>query len=806
MQASIPIAAFGGTGNDVQALVRYVPGAPTGYIDVEVYLEYNPGISSGTFILTAVSPGDVVQTANTNTWTSTQLSGYQPIIGPLPGQNVVGLYIQDVMFDNPTTTGQLGIIRFNIPAGVTSISFTLECGKDIHYMDWVTFQDYPHDLEPVTPLSIGLTVFTGAIALPLTVGYASTTSPITFTNIPTTSISAVSSNPLITWVPDTVLPEAPTGTGTINISAGLLPGPHTITLTATNIMGTQTHTLTVTVSAVPVTGVTVAPTTATIVAGDTLALTETIAPANATNQNVTWFSSDITVATVNTAGVVTATGAGSATITVTTADGGHTATAAITVTAAVVPVTGVIVSPTTASMVVGGTQTLTETIAPANATNQNVTWSSSDITVATVDVAGVVTATGAGLATIAVTTADGGHTATAAITVIAAAIPVTGVTVTPTTVNITVGQTATLTPTITPATATNQNVTWTSSNLAVATVSATGVVSALSPGTAVITVTTVDGNHQALANVTVTAASTATPPPQPTPSPTPRQTPAPTPEPTPEPTSNVLVDDVIIITEEQQNEAMEEQEDIVVDLGTIVINLPVEVIEALVGDDGEVEDLILQVVVIQPNPDEGLPVHVEINLTRDDEDILVTDDPILIEVDLSGINLGSINTNRIVAVLEDGTMIGGWFNPETGMFVFETQVFGNFVIDYVADLVRIGLQIGSLDVTCLVENERILVMDVVPIIQSNRTLVPLRFVAYALNAETEWHHATRSVTITRTDGRTLTFAIGEMAPGMDVPAQIMSNRTMVPLRFIAEFFGAVVNWCPDTQQVEIIMK
>lgn len=84
-------------------------------------------------------------------------------------------------------------------------------------------------------------------------------------------------------------------------------------------------------SSVPVTGVTVNPTSATVNVGSTTTITATVAPADATNKNVTWSSNNTSVATVNSSGVVTGVAAGSATITVTTQDGNKTATCAITV-------------------------------------------------------------------------------------------------------------------------------------------------------------------------------------------------------------------------------------------------------------------------------------------------------------------------------------------------------------------------------------------------------------------------------------------------------------------------------------------
>ena len=80
------------------------------------------------------------------------------------------------------------------------------------------------------------------------------------------------------------------------------------------------------------TGVSVSPTTASIEVGETVQLTETVAPSNATDKSVSWSSSNTAVATVNSSGVVTGVSAGSATITVTTTDGSYTATCAVTVT------------------------------------------------------------------------------------------------------------------------------------------------------------------------------------------------------------------------------------------------------------------------------------------------------------------------------------------------------------------------------------------------------------------------------------------------------------------------------------------
>ncbi|WP_055092677.1 Ig-like domain-containing protein [Flavobacterium aquidurense] len=170
-------------------------------------------------------------------------------------------------------------------------------------------------------------------------------------------------------------------------------------------------------TSVPVTGITVTPATVTLSAGTTQQLTPTVAPANATNKTVSYSSNNTGVATVNGAGLITAIASGSATITVTTQDGAKTATAVITVNSSNVVVTSVSLSPASASLSVGGTQQLTPTVLPANATNKTVSYTSNNTGVATVNASGLVTAIANGTATITVTTQDGNKTSTAAITV-----------------------------------------------------------------------------------------------------------------------------------------------------------------------------------------------------------------------------------------------------------------------------------------------------------------------------------------------------------------------------------------------------
>ena len=175
--------------------------------------------------------------------------------------------------------------------------------------------------------------------------------------------------------------------------------------------------LTVTCSgeAVAVTGVALDTAAVTIIVEDTYTLTATVNPAEATDNFVTWKSSDEAVATVAD-GVITAVSVGTATITVTTVDGGFTATCEVTVVEPIVAVTGVTLDKATLTLTVPETATLIATVSPETATDKSVTWASDNEAVATV-ADGVVTAVAEGTATITVTTVDGNFTATCVVTV-----------------------------------------------------------------------------------------------------------------------------------------------------------------------------------------------------------------------------------------------------------------------------------------------------------------------------------------------------------------------------------------------------
>ena len=193
----------------------------------------------------------------------------------------------------------------------------------------------------------------------------------------------------------------------------------------------------------------------------------------------------------------------------------------LTVSTPDVAVTGlsIIDSDGSATMYPGATKQLSVNITPSNATNKNVKWSSSDPTVLLPADNGSVTALKAGSATITATSVSSPSVAQQ-YTITVSNKPVTSVTVTPATADITVGgDPTTLTASVLPVDAGNANVNWGSSNTAVAVVN-NGVVTGISVGTATITATATDGSGKsASCNVTVSATA-----PTPTPTSTPSNT------------------------------------------------------------------------------------------------------------------------------------------------------------------------------------------------------------------------------------------------------------------------------------------
>ena len=226
--------------------------------------------------------------------------------------------------------------------------------------------------------------------------------------------------------------------------------------------------------------------------GATAALTASVEPLSA-SQKIVWSSSTPGIVTVN-GGAVTGILPGMATITVTTIDGDISASIFVTV---INPITGISIK--SDELIIAQGEKLIPLIAltPPSTFDRNVIWSIDDPSVASIDpYTGEITGLSLGTATITVVSLENEEIRDECI-VIVKAIAVTGVKIDwEAPIVLSPGQTEILTATVLPANANNREVTWKSENPEFVTVdSNTGKITAIAVGTAIITVTTVEGNY-----------------------------------------------------------------------------------------------------------------------------------------------------------------------------------------------------------------------------------------------------------------------------------------------------------------------
>ena len=297
----------------------------------------------------------------------------------------------------------------------------------------------------------------------------------------------------VTWTSSAPGTASVSASGLVN---GIAAGTATIVAAKGSIQGSAT--VTVNASAAVLTSITLNPAAGvSLNVGQTADFTATANWSNGTttspyDSSVTWTTNLPSVATVNSAGIVTAVAAGSAILTANAS--GLNTTAAITVNASSPTLTSITLNPISSALNIGQTVDIAATGHLSNGTTDSpydsrAIWTSSAPGVATVDSLGLVTARAAGTATI--TASASGISGTAAITVNAGPT-VTSISLDPASAALNVGQTVDITSTVfwsngTASTPYDSYLTWTSSAPSVATVNAGGVVTGVAAGTTTIT-------------------------------------------------------------------------------------------------------------------------------------------------------------------------------------------------------------------------------------------------------------------------------------------------------------------------------
>lgn len=242
----------------------------------------------------------------------------------------------------------------------------------------------------------------------------------------------------------------------------------------------------------------------TLTEGDNAVLSATVLPEQAFNKAVKWSSSDESVATVS-KGTVTARKEGTAVITVTTDEGGKTASCTVSVKAKIIYSTKVSFSKKSLELMVGDTEFLTYEFYPEGSVNEGAYTTSTDYNVAAYGDGGIVTAYNVGTAVITLTATAGTQTIKdeCVVTVIPKVYPVEEIILNKSEVTMYVGDSETLAATILPENATNKNFVWATSEDRIVSIDDNGTIKGLTSGSAIITAITEDGNKKATCKVDV---------------------------------------------------------------------------------------------------------------------------------------------------------------------------------------------------------------------------------------------------------------------------------------------------------------
>jgi chitinase len=166
--------------------------------------------------------------------------------------------------------------------------------------------------------------------------------------------------------------------------------------------------------------------------------------------------------------------------------------------------------------------------------------------------------------------------------------------------------------------------------------------------------------------------------------------------------------------------------------------------------------------------------------------------PLMVVVDVSNLPISekmNLTGVRYDPGLKTYKQLGGELSSDESKFIFHTYESGIHGLVISNNLTKISLAIGSNTVS---KNSAVSANDVAPYISSdNRTMTPLRVIAETLGADVSWTDTTKTVTIQK-GAKTLSLTINQPLPDGMGTAVIVNNRTFVPIRYIAEQLGANV--------------
>lgn len=270
---------------------------------------------------------------------------------------------------------------------------------------------------------------------------------------------------------------------------------------------------------------------------------------------------------------------------------------------------------------------------------------------------------------------------------------------------------------------------------------------------------------------------------------------------TAEPTTNITVssDNTHIYSANIITELANSGYDLTITHDGVSVTFDVNTLERIAADAEEIEFLITPVSDATINSlksemeaagryTENLIRIAEIKVMADGQPITNFNGLITISFDLSG---HEIFPNISGFRLNEGytySFFGGELNGY--IFSFKTDRLSTYGIMANVNLTSLRFAIGS---SAFTQNGITKENDVSPFIENNRTLVPLRAIAEGLGAIVSWNGEQQTANL-KLNNNNISLTIGETGPGLDIPPRIVNNRTFVPMRYVSEMLGANVVW------------
>lgn len=277
-------------------------------------------------------------------------------------------------------------------------------------------------------------------------------------------------------------------------------------------------------------------------------------------------------------------------------------------------------------------------------------------------------------------------------------------------------------------------------------------------------------------------------------------------------------DKLATVVKEVVEKLVEAKKDLDVKNNDLVVSIPKETLEAIELKEKEVIDIkinklekkkeeVKDVEGLKSVEDTSIKFEMKkVSLKEKDktETIETVKEPVKVTLKLDESNIANMDKNKLTAVVKvNGEMkkIGGTYNEKDNTFTFYADKTAEYRVAEAKEIRRINL---TIDHYIAVDEKKPVKLDVAPKINNDdRTMVPIRFIAEALGSEVDWDYDTKTVTMN--DGeRELIIAIGKTGKGLDTPPVIENGRTLVPLRYVSEELGANVMWFSSKQRIDIV--